>query len=289
MWSEYLFPTSVKETLMFLSKSKGEARIIAGGTDLIPQLKRETRQLKCLIDITNIRELCKIVESGDSITIGAGVTHSHVISSDLIKNHAIVLAEAASCVGSPLIRNQGTIVGNVVNAQPAADTALALFALNANIEIHTQTGKKLVPIADLYYGPGISAVDSSSELVTSIHFQKLGRNSGSAFVRLSQRKALTLPVLNVAVVVMLTNDQYTSARIAIGPVAQMPFRSEKAELFLKGTRIHSESIMKAAELSAEDAQPRDSALRGSAGYRQQMVKVLVRRALEKATQRAQAK
>lgn len=286
MWEEYCSPSSVKEALKILYKYDGQARVIAGGTDLVLELKKKTRDVKCLVDITDIEELKKILREVNTIKIGAGVTHSEVASSKLINQYAIVLAEAASAVGSPLIRNLGTIVGNVVNAQPAADTAVALFALEAKAEISTYKGNNLVPIEKLYKGIGSSEVDSTSEIVTTIQFKKPVSNTGSAFARLSQRKALALPVLNVAAVVTIKDNHYDDARIVIGPVANMPFRSRKAELQLKGAPINLESIKKAAEIAAYEAQPRDSALRGSAKYRQEMVKVLVKRALEQATLRA---
>lgn len=286
MWEEYCSPSSVKEALKILYKYDGQARVIAGGTDLVLELKKKTRDIKCLVDITDIEELKKIQREVNTIKIGAGVTHSEVASSKLIIQYAMVLAEAASAVGSPLIRNLGTIVGNVLNAQPAADTAVALFALEAKAEISTQKGNKLVPIEKLYKGIGISEVDSTIEIVTAIQFKKPVNNTGSAFTRLSQRKALALPVLNVAALVTIKDTRYDDARIVIAPVANMPFRSGKAELLLKGAPINLESIKKAAEIAAYEAQPRDSALRGSAKYRQEMVKVLVKRALEQATLRA---
>ena len=137
MWEEYSSPKSVQEALEILQSCKGQARIIAGGTDLIPELKEQTRKVKCLVDIVGIEPLKKIEQDGDNIKIGAGVTHSDVASSKLIRKKAAVLAEAASAVGSPLIRNQGTVVGNVVNAQPAADTAVALSALEAKAEVES--------------------------------------------------------------------------------------------------------------------------------------------------------
>jgi len=142
MWEEYLFPRSIQEALEILKSYKGQARIIAGGTDLILELKDRTRTVKCLVDIREIDALKNIEQDGEEIKIGAGVTHSQIASSMLIQRQATVLAEAASAVGSPQIRNQGTVVGNVVSAQPAADTAVALFALEAEAEI-TISGKAL--------------------------------------------------------------------------------------------------------------------------------------------------
>ncbi len=289
MWDEYVIPKSVEEALQILRSREGEARIIAGGTDLVPELKDGGRKAKCLVDISEIEPLRKIELDGDLIKVGAGVTHAQVASSDLIREQASLLAEAASAVGSPLIRNQGTIVGNVVNAQPAADTAVALFSLCAEVEILSSKGTRRVPIEQTYEKLGVSRVNSASEIVTALYIKGLGNNQGSAFVRLAQRKALALPMLNVAAVVTVQDGRFENARITIGPVAPLPFRSKGAEATLKHAAAGPESIDKAAEAAASEARPRDSALRGSAAYRREMVKVFVRRAVERALQRAEQK
>jgi carbon-monoxide dehydrogenase medium subunit len=284
---EYLLPLSVQEALDILQSFKGEARIIAGGTDLIPELKKGTRQVKYLVDISKIESLKQIEQDGDNIKIGAGVTHSQVAFSEVIQKRATVLAEAASAVGCLAIRNQGTVVGNVVNAQPAADTAVALFALGAKAEIAARNGTRLVPLEELYQGVGVSKVDSTAEIVTALYFRGLENGQASAFARLSRRRALTLPSLNVAVVVTVKDSHFEEARIVVAPVAPMPFRSRKAEAALRGRPTNLDPINKGAELAASEAQPRDSKLRGSAKYRKEMVKVLVVRAIETALKRVQ--
>jgi carbon-monoxide dehydrogenase medium subunit len=286
MWDEYAIPKSAEEALRILQSRAGEARIIAGGTDLIPELKDGAKKVKCLVDISEIELLRKIELDGDLIRLGAGVTHAQVASSELIRKRAGLLAEAASAVGSPLIRNQGTVVGNVVNAQPAADTAVALFSLCAEVEILSASGTRRVPIKQTYEKRGVSTINSSSEIVTALYIKCLRSNQGSAFVRLAQRKALALPMLNVGTVVTVQGGRFEDCRITVGPVAPLPFRSRKAEASLENAAAVPESIARAAEAAASEAQPRDSAFRGSAEYRREMVKVFVRRAVERATQRA---
>lgn len=285
MWEEYSSPASVPEALEILRLYKGQARIIAGGTDLVLDLKDGIRQAEYLVDISGIEALQKIERDNDTIKIGAAVTHRQAASSKLIQERAPVLAAAALAIGSPQIRNRGTVAGNVVNAQPAADTAVALFALEAEAEIATgSNGSRLVPVDKLYRGVGLSGVDSTAEIVTSLYFKSLRDNQGSAFVRLAQRRALALPVLNVAVVVTVQGSRFEEARIVVAPVAPVPFRSRQAEAALHGAVIGSDAINTAAELAAGEAKPRDSELRGSAEYRREMVRVLVRRALEQAVQ-----
>ena len=181
MWNEYLLPVSIKEALGMLNAHKGDARIIAGGTDLVVQLQEGSKSTKCLVDITRLKEL-KIIElQGDTVRIGAAVTHREVASSPIIRKLAMVLAEAALAVGSPLIRNQGTLAGNVINAQPAADTAVALFSLNATVEIATSKGIKNIAIEKLYEGIGKSKINSTAEIATAIRFKVPKGTFGSSF------------------------------------------------------------------------------------------------------------
>ncbi len=177
MWDEYVIPKSVEEALQILQSREGEARIIAGGTDLVPELKDGAKNVRCLVDISEIESLRKIELDGDLIRLGAGVTHTQVASSELIREQASLLGEASAAVGSPLIRNQGTVVGNVVKRQPAADTAVALFSLCAEVEILSGKGTRRVPIGQTYEKLGVSRINSASEIVTALVHQKPSQRS----------------------------------------------------------------------------------------------------------------
>ncbi len=287
-WEEYLMPTSLEEALAMLQEHQGQARVIAGGTDLIIQLKKKEKTVKCLVDITNLEELKGIELEGDFIRIGACVTHQELASSSLVREKAAALAEGASQVGSPQIRNMGTVGGNIVNAQPAADTVVPLMALEAEVEVATATGTRREPLGSLYLGPGQCTVDPTAEILTAVRFRALGSNQGSAFERLAKRKALSLPILNAAAVVTLNNggDAFQEVRLAVSPVAPTPFRARKAEEALRGAAVEAQAIAAALELAAQEAQPRTSLLRGSEEYRREMVKVLLRRSIERAIQAA---
>lgn len=288
MWQNYLFPASVEEALEMLANYNGRARLVAGGTDLILELREGKRQVETLLDVTRIPGLDTIELDNGMITLGATVTYRQVIDSPLLQAKAPLLVEASRKVGSPQIRNVGTLVGNVVNAMPAADGAIALFALGAELEVASLDGRRWMPIEALYEGPGRSKVDPSREMVTAIRFPALGENQGSAFERLARRKALALPVLNVAVVVTLDGDAFAEARIAMGPVAPTPFRARRAEESLRGAPANPEMIQQAAEVAVGEAKPRSSLLRASAAYRKEALKVLVRRALERAVLQVQS-
>lgn len=289
MWDDYLFPASVEEALEMLEAHGGEARIIAGGTDLVLQSQRMRIPAKAMVDITRIPGLDQIEQRDGMIYIGARVTHDEVATSSLIRSRAGVLAEACGAVGGPQIRNVGTLVGNVVNALPAADGAMALFALDAEAEVAGRTGRRWIPIADLYAGVGRSTVDPTAAMVTKLRFTALANGESGAFERLAKRRALILPILNTAVVVGLRDGVVRDARIAMGPVAPTPFVATEAAEGLVGLTPDEASLGEAAKLAAQAAQPRYSLLRGSAEYRKAMVEVLVRRALSRAAAAASRK
>lgn len=197
----------------------------------------------------------------------------------MIQEHALALALAARSVGSLQIRNIATVVGNVVNAQPAADAAVALMALGAEAELNSLSEVEYVAVEDMYAGLGKSIVDSTSQLVTRIRFDVPQSNQGAAFVRLCQRKALALPMLNVAAMVSLKGNQFEWVRLVMAPVGPKPIRAAEAEEMLKGAAVTDEVIEKAAQLALEDANPRSSLVRGSREYRMGVLPVLIKRAL----------
>jgi carbon-monoxide dehydrogenase medium subunit len=288
-WEKYLFPASIEEALAMLEEHQGRARVIAGGTDLVPELKRREREVECLVDISRLEELKGIQLEGDVIRVGASVTHQQLAASDLIRERATALAEGAHAVGSPQVRYMGTVGGNIVNAQPAADTAIPLMALDAEAEIVSGEGSRAEPLESLYVRPGESTVDASTEILVALRFRGLDGNEGSAFARLAKRKALALPILNAAVVASLNGagTTFEKVRLALGPVALTPFRARKAEEALRGKAIETEAIASALEIASEEAQPRSNPLRATREYRQEMVRVLLRRALQRAVESAQ--
>jgi len=285
MWEEYLFANSVEHALELLARYGGRAQLIAGGTDLVLQSQRGQCPATVMVDITRIPGLNRIEERDGYIHIGAQVTHAQVAASPLIREKALILALACSQVGGPQTRNAGTLVGNVINAQPAADGATALFVLNAELEVATQEGRRWEPIAHVYRGVGVCTINACREMVTAVRFKPLANACGCSYQRLARRKALTLPTLVVAVVLQMPGDAIKAARIAIGPVAPTPYRAADAEAHLIGKKAEEAVFAEAGQLAAAKARPRDSLIRGSGEYRTAMVGVLVRRALGEAAQK----
>lgn len=289
MWKEYLFPASVEEAVAMLAQWDGRARLIAGGTDLVLEFNEGKREADCLVDVTRIPELKEITQQGDTITVGAAVTFRQLDDSLLIRQRATVLAEAAHTVGSLQIRNVATLGGNVVSALPAADGSLGLRALGAEAQIADIQGRKWMPLEELFVSPGQSKVDATCQVLTALRFKALGSRESSAYERLARRPALALPILACGVAVGLSEDGRTFqwARISLGPVAPVCFCARCTEEFLSGAEVSPETMVRAGEIALSESNPRTSLLRACREYRQEMIKVLVRRGLERAVAKCQ--
>ena len=285
-WSDYLFPETLEDAVAMLQKHDGRARIIAGGTDLVLQSKRGLCASEVMVDITRIPDQAFLEEQDGWIHIGPLVTHEQVSASPLVREKAGVLAQACGSVGGPQIRSVATLAGNVVNALPAADGAVALFALDAEVEVLDQCGRRWESITGFYTGVGECGANPCHEIVVGLRLRPLPESAGWSFQRLARRKSLILPMLCVATTVEVEDGRTANARIAVGPVAPIPFRARAAEDMLKGTETDERIIAEAARKAYEQASPRDSVLRGSGEYRKHMVEVMVRRGLNEAMSRA---
>lgn len=283
---EYLAPTSLQQALEMLAAHGGQARVIAGGTDVIPELRGRKLSVSALVDVSRLPDMDAMEADGGDIVIGGGVTHAQAAASPLIQQKAGLLATGCGWVGSPQIRNVATLAGNLVSGQPAADASVPLLALDAEVTIASLEGTRVAPLSEFFLGVGKTALDSSREILTSIRFKALGDNQGSAYLRLGKRKAMTLPILVCAVVATASGQKIESAAIALGPVAPVPFRERAAEAFLAGKPAAMETLAQAAETATGQCTPRDSLLRGSCDYRTEMVKVFVRRGLAAALAQA---
>ena len=275
---EYFAPSTLSETISLLAKYKGNAKIFAGGTDLLIQMKQRKLTPEYLIDIKNISELNYIKYSKDEgLKIGALVTHSSLANSEIIQEKFNILAEASLAVGSVQTRNRGTIVGNICTSSPSADTPPALIALDANLKLISTEGERMVNIKDFFINP-FKNILKETELLTEIQVPNLPPNSGGAYLWLPKITAVDETLVGVGVVITvedLTNKICTNARIGLGSVAPTPIRAEMAENFLKGKRINDSIIKQAAEIASNETSPRSRA-----EYRKEMVKVFVRRALD---------
>lgn len=284
----YFLPNTLTEALDILAEYSKRAIVVAGGTDVIPQLRRRELNIEVLVDVTRIPELKTIEEMDNKIVIGALATHASIASSLLLKEKAELLTDGARHVGSPQIRNVGTVGGNLVSGQPAADTSIPLLALNASVTLVSRERKRVLPLTSFFLDTGKTAIESHKEILTYIEFNALTEHHGCCYLRLSQRKALALPILVCGVVIKVQKEKriIEEAAIALGPVSPIPLRIRRMEEYLSGSPISKETIEAASKIAFEECYPRDSLLRGSSQYRKEMVKVFVKRGLLKALAQA---
>jgi carbon-monoxide dehydrogenase medium subunit len=287
MWQTYRAPTSIDQALRLLADHGPEARIIAGGTDLLIELRRGVRQTRVLVDVTRINRPAGLdqirLDGSGLIHIGPLVTHNQAVGSPLLVERGFPLALSCWQVGTPQLRNRGTIAGNLVTASPANDTITALWALDARLTLSSVRGERSLSFADFYHGVRRTAL-ADDEMVTDIAFPAMGANQRGTFVKLGLRRSHAIAVVNAAAVLALDGGAISQARITLGSVAPTIVRAPQAEQALIGSALDREQpdgsahIDQAASLAARAAVPIDD-IRGGAGYRQEMARVLVRRAL----------
>ena len=277
----YLAPTTLDEALSLLSEYRGRAKVIAGGTDLVPKLKRrEIRAPEYVIDLKGIPGLDEIKFDASGLTLGAMVTIGMVESSAKIQQRLGILAQAAQSMASPQVRNRGTIAGNICNAVPSADSAPPLLTLGARLKIVSGKGERTVNIEDFFTGPGQTALDED-EILAEIQLSSIPPNGKGVYLKLTPRRAMDLAIVGVAVVVIPQDGICRDIRIALGAVAPTPIRAKKAEAILKGQKLDDKLIEKAAQTAAGQSNPIDDH-RASAEYRRDMVEVLAKRAIKQA-------
>ncbi len=281
MWQNYYTPTSVNETLRLLAEHRGQARLVAGGTDIILELERGLRPgVDTLIDVSRLGGLDRIKREGDSLWLGALVTHNQIVGSADCRQGALPLAQACWTVGAPQIRNRGTLVGNLVTASPANDTITPLWAMGATLVLSSaERGERRLTFPQFYRGVRQTAMDDD-EMVVGVEVPLLGKDQRGVFLKLGLRQAQAIAVVNVAAVLTFDGDKVVRARITLGSVAPTIVRAPDAEAALIGFSLNDESIREAARLAAQAARPIDD-IRGSAEYRRLMVEVFTRRALNR--------
>ncbi|HVN55912.1 MAG TPA: FAD binding domain-containing protein [Anaerolineaceae bacterium] len=279
MWHDYINAETVEEVLQVLHDRQEEARIVAGATDLILEMERGVRKgITTLIDVTRIPHLDQILLDEDGlIHIGPLVTHNLVVASKLLREMAFPLVQAALEVGSPQIRNRGTIAGNLITASPANDTITPLMALGAQVTLRSLTGERKVPLQDFYLGVR-KTVMRADEIVVDIAFPSLTPADRGIFIKLALRRAQAISLVNIAAICSMVGDTVRSAVVTLGAVAPTIIHAREADEFLAGKPLDEPAIHAAAELVMQAAQP-ISDVRGSAAYRKTMVRVLARRAL----------
>jgi len=286
--TDYLTPTTVEETLHLLSACAGQGRIIAGGTDVLPDIRKGKHASACLIDVTRIPELTQIRVEEEYVEVGAAVTFAMLREHPYLQQHVHALVEAAASVGAAPIQWAATWGGNLVQAMPAADGAISAVMLGAVLRVVDHNGARWIPVLDTFAGPGRSRIDPTRQLITTIRFPIPATPWGTAWRRAGRRPSLILPTLNCAVRLVLNEagDRIADAAIALGPVAACPHRAGEAETFLVGRIPDPETFAEAARPAGHGADPRSSIHRASRAYRLAILPALVEEALTTAKERA---
>ena len=277
---EYIRVSELDEALRLLSR-KEDVRVLAGGTDLVVDMKIGRYKPKTIIDISGIKNLRYIVDENDKIRIGALTKIQDIVESPIIKEKLPVLAEAASMLGSWQIRNMATIGGNLCNASPAADSAPPLLVHEAKIKLVSIEGTREIPITEFFTGPRKTVIHKTELLYEVIVPYDADFARSYSYVKVGRRNSFTLSVVAVATVLKVRNGVIEDVRIALNAVAPTPVRARSVESFLKGKGVRDEVIEKASELVLNDISP-ISDVRASAEYRKHLSKVLVRDSLQKA-------
>ena len=280
---EYQAPGSLEEALSILDRHKGQASILAGGTDLTVLMKHGQTCPALIVDVKRIPELNRLEWSeGDGLHIGAAVPLSKLTTFPPLLERFHILAQACSVIGSVQIRNRATMGGNICNAAPSADTPPPLLCLGAKAVVACLQGTRIIPLEDFFLAPGQTALDYG-ELLVEIEIPTPLTSSAGCYFRHTPREEMDIAVAGVASFLVLKPHDNTlqDARIALGAVAPTPIRARQAEAKLIGRTPAQEIIAGAAERVVEATQP-ISDMRGSAEYRSELVKVLTRRTLVRA-------
>ncbi len=270
--------TSAADAVDHAHRLGDRARYVAGGTDLLLEMQRGIRPgVDTLIDISRIPGFRAITVEDGVISLGGGTTHADVISSDLIVEHALPLAQACLEIGAPPLRNQATVAGNLVTASPANDTISALRALDAEIELTSLGGSRTVPLDDFHSGVR-ATVMTPGELLTAVRFRGLERHDRGIYVKLGLRRAQAISVVHIAIVLRMEGGVVGNARVMLGSVAPTIVAAEEAQSILEGSAVTPDVIADAAAAAARQPVPIDD-IRATAEYRTVQTAIMVERAL----------
>jgi carbon-monoxide dehydrogenase medium subunit len=277
---EYFRAESLEETI-FLIQKNGQTKILAGGTDLIPKMKRYEINPKTLIDIKRIPDLRKFKCNGDgSLSIGPLVTFSDILDDSVIKGSYPILYQSAQVLGTAQTRNRATIGGNICNGSPAGDSIPPLICLDAQLRLINQEGERWISVEHFFESPQKTCL-RSDELLSEIKIPPFRPKTFGAYMKLGARKALEIAIISVGVLITFSKELeiVDDIRISLGSVAPIPIRCRQAEDILKGKEI-TEDIIKKTSLEVQKNINPISDLRGTSEYRHEMAYILTKRALE---------
>jgi len=272
-----------------LAEHGASAKILAGGTDLLVELKSASHAPQVIVDISRAEDLKVIAITDEGLSIGALVTHTEIMRSPLICGMFPALADAAHTIGAVQTRNLGTLGGNLVTGVPSMDSGPTLIALDARVTVAGSAGRRQMLLAEFFVGPR-KTILKPNELLVEIVIPKQNLGKPAHFLKSGLRKGQALALVNVAASLWVDWDKhvFVAPRIALGAVAPTIIRAPKAEAYLEGRAITPETMAEAGRIAVGDAKP-ISDFRASAGYRRDLIAVLTKRALENAYAQAESK
>ena len=287
-WIGYSNAKTVEEAVKLLSQGDNKARVLAGGTDLLVQLRVAPERLNnpdLIVDIKDIPELNEVKFNSESgLTLGAAVPCYKVYQNPVIAQNYAGLIDSASLIGGTQIQGRASIGGNLCNGAPSADAIPILIALSAKCNIAGPDGIRQLAVEDFCTGPGSTSL-KQGEILVSIHFPPPEPNSGARYIRFIPRNEMDIAVVGAGVSVTLDNNKFKSARVALSSVAPTPLFVTEAGDALSGNTINDENIELAADIARNAAKPITD-MRGTIEYRKHLCSVLTRRAINTAIERA---
>jgi len=283
----YVAAKDVTDAVALLAEHGAGAKVLAGGTDLLADLKFAPHHPDIIVDISRLDDLKDIEVADDGLHIGALVTHSEIMRSPVIRDMFPALVEAAYTIGAVQTRNLGTLGGNLVTCVPSMDSGPTLIALEAEVVIAGPGGGRRIQLGELFAGPRKTSL-KTGELLTDIIIPKANLNKPAAFEKFGLRKGQALALVNAAAAFFVDNGKFNAPRIALGAVAPSVIRAPKAEVYLEGRKITEAAMAEAGRLAATDAEPIND-FRASADYRRDLITVLVKRSLANSYTRATTK
>jgi aerobic carbon-monoxide dehydrogenase medium subunit len=278
---EYFAPTTLEEALALLEERGDEAKVLAGGQSLIPLMKLRFASPSAVIDINGISELGRLEQEGDGLRIGALVRHKACERSELLRGRYGTLGDAAPMISDPIVRNLGTVGGSLAHADPQGDWGSVMLAMRAEIIVRGPSGDRTIPIDEFFQGPFTTVIEPT-EILTEVRIADPGTRAGGTYLKL-ERKVGDFATVGVAVHVSFSNGSVGRAGIALTGVGAINLRAEAAEQALVGRALDGEAMSDAARLAAETARPRTD-VRGTEGYKRNIVRVFTERGLRKAAE-----
>ncbi len=281
---DYFAPTTIKEALKLLDEHGDDCKILSGGQSLIPVLKLRLAAPVVVIDVGRINELKTIKVDGDTIRIGANVTHAEISASADLKKHCPLLCETAAQIGDQQVRNRGTIGGSLTHADPAADWPAAILALNAEIVAQSGKGERIIKASDFFVDVMTSAVEPN-EIVTEIRVPKPAQPNAAVYLKVPQ-SASGFAIVGVAAQLKVANGKCEDVSIGVTGLAPKAFRAASVEAELRGKAIDDATISAAAAKADAEAADAMEDIHASGDYRRHLARVYARRAVQAAVARA---